>query len=94
MAWQSPDRRTRASLRERGHMRGRPTRKRVAVLCAALLIPASGALGCGAVEDQVRDRANEEVTRQQQNAEDRINQEITRAEDRIRQEATRALEGQ
>ena len=69
-------------------------RKKVIVLCAALFIPVSGITACGTVEDQVRDRANEEVTRQKQRAEDRIQQEVTRAEDRVRQEVTNALEGQ
>ena len=69
-------------------------RKRFIVLCAVLSVSLFGISACGAVEDQVRDRANEELTRQQQNAEDRIRQEATRAEDRVRQEVTRALEGQ
>ena len=54
-------------------------RKRFIVLCAVLSVSLLGIGACGVVEDQVRDRANEELTRQKQNAEDRVRQEVTRA---------------
>ncbi|CAN5645293.1 hypothetical protein BH24ACT20_BH24ACT20_01980 [soil metagenome] len=54
-------------------------KKKFAVVCSALLISMSGVLGCGAVEDQVRDRANDEVNKQKQKAEDRVKKEVTKA---------------
>lgn len=54
--------------------------------------------GCGAVEDEVRQRAEEEVDRQSQRLEDRVNQEIdersTQVEDRVEEEVTGLLDGE
>ncbi len=54
-------------------------KKKFVVVCSALLISISGITGCGAVEDQVRDRANDEVNKQKQKAEDRVKKEVTKA---------------
>lgn len=74
---------TGVKIREQIYEGSKSMRKRFIVLCAVLSVSLLGIGACGAVEDQVQDRANEELPRQKQNA-----------EDRIRQEATRALEGQ
>lgn len=68
-------------------------KKKLVLLCAAAILPLSGGVACATVEQEVRDRANEEVDRQKRNVEERVRQEATKAEDRLRQEATNALEG-
>ena len=56
-------------------------KKKIVVLLMATLVSVTGATGCGAVQDEV-----------QQQAEDEVNQQRTRAEQRLQQEQTRALE--
>lgn len=54
-------------------------RNKLVLLGAVLVISTSGVTGCGALGDQVRDRANEEVTKQKQKAKDKVKQEVTKA---------------
>ena len=54
-------------------------RSKFVTLGIVLVISASGITACSAVEDQVRDQANEEVTKQKQKAEDKVKQEVTKA---------------
>ncbi|WP_119070087.1 hypothetical protein [Rubrobacter indicoceani] len=63
---------------------------------ALLVFIVLSAAACGAVEDEVRQRADEEINRQQQRVEERVNQEInersTQIEDRVEEEVTGLLE--
>lgn len=72
-------------------------RKPVAVFLVALF-SMSGVFACQAVEDEVRQRADEEIDRQQQRVEERVDEEInersTQIEDRVEEEATNLLEGE
>jgi DNA-binding PadR family transcriptional regulator len=68
-------------------------RRRLTVFVMAALIAVSGA-ACG-VEDQIRDRANEEVDKQKQRAKDEVDKQKKRVEDevekKISEESTRIL---
>lgn len=70
-------------------------RKPIAVFLVALF-SLSGVFACQAVEDEVRQRADEEVDRQRQRVEDRVDKEIneqsTRIEDRVEEEVTNLTE--
>ena len=55
--------------------------KKLAALVAAVVIGGFGA-GCG-VEDQVRDRANDEIDKQKQRANEEIDKQKQRAEDEL-----------
>lgn len=70
-------------------------RKSIAVFLVALF-SLSGVFACQAVEDEVRQRADEEIDRQQKRVEDRVDEEIneqsTRIEDRVEEEITNLTE--
>jgi hypothetical protein len=56
-------------------------RRRLTVFVMAALIAVSGA-ACG-VEDQIRDRANDEIDKQKQRASDEIDKQKQRVEDEV-----------
>ncbi|CAN5664515.1 MAG: hypothetical protein M3494_18100 [Actinomycetota bacterium] len=70
-------------------------RKPAAIFLVALF-SLSGVFACQAVEDEVRQRADEEIDRQQQRIEERVDEEIneqsTRIEDRVEEEITNLTE--
>lgn len=69
--------------------------KRFAIIALASIF---GLFACQAVEDEVRQRADEEIERQQQRVEERVDEEInersTQIEDRVEEEVTGLLEGE
>jgi F0F1-type ATP synthase membrane subunit b/b' len=67
-------------------------KRRFAVFSVAALVAVLGAASCQTVEDEVRNRAQEEVDRQRQWVEEEVDRKRTRAEDRVAEEATRLLE--
>lgn len=69
-------------------------KRRFVVFCVAALVAVFGAASCQTVEDEVRNRAQEEVDRQRQRVEDEVDKQRKRAEDRVSEEATRLLENE
>lgn len=65
---------------------------RLAILCATALVSVSGLGACGTVEDEVRNRAQEEVDRQRQRVEDEVEKGRQQVEERVTEEATQLLE--
>lgn len=69
--------------------------KRFVIIALAAVF---GLFACQAVEDEVRQRANEEIDRQQQRVEERVDEEInersSQIEDRVEEEVTGLLEGE
>jgi sensor domain CHASE-containing protein len=78
-------------------MEGGGLRKPAAVFLVALF-SMSGVFACQAAEDEVRQRADEEINRQQERIEERVDEEIdersTQIEDRVEDEVTGLLEGE
>ena len=68
---------------------------RIAINLVSLSMFAGG-FACQAVEDEMRQRAEEELDRQQQRVEKRVDEEInersTQIEERVEEEITRQLE--
>lgn len=52
-------------------------KRKLTVLLAVALVPVFGTVACATVEDELRDRAKEEVDKQRQRAEDRVSEEAT-----------------
>ena len=69
--------------------------RRLAIILVSLSMFAGG-FACQAVEDEVRQRAQEELDRQQKRVEKRVDEEInersTQIEERVEEEITRQLE--
>lgn len=65
---------------------------KIVILFAAALVSVSGATACGAVEDEVRNRAQEEVDKQRQRVEDEVEKGRQQVEDRVNKEATKLVE--
>lgn len=70
-------------------------KKKFAIITVAAVF---GLFACQAVEDEVRQRAGDEVDRQQQRVEERVDEEInersTQIEDRVEEEVTGLMEGE
>lgn len=67
-------------------------KRKLTVLIAAVLVSISGlgfAASCSAVEDEVRDRAREEVDKQRQRVEKEIDKQRQKAEDEIKKQRER-----
>ena len=68
-------------------------KRKLTIFVMAVLVAVSGA-ACG-IEDQVRDRANEEVDKQKQRAKDEVDKQKKRVEDKVEkkisEESTRIL---
>lgn len=68
-------------------------KKKFAIIAVAAVF---GLFACQAVEDEVRQRADDEIDRQQQRVEERVDDEIneqsTRIEDRVEEEITNFTE--
>lgn len=69
-------------------------KRKIAILCTTALVSISGATSCGAVEDEVRNRAQDEVDKQRQRVEDEVEKGRQQVEDRVNNEATKLLEDQ
>lgn len=67
-------------------------KRRFAILFVTALVSVLGAASCQTVEDEVRNRAQEEVDRQRQRVEDEVDKQRKRAEDKVSEEATRLLD--
>lgn len=65
---------------------------KLAILFVTALVSVSGAAACSAVEDEVRNRAREEVDKQRQRVEDEVEKGRKQVEDRVNQEATKLVE--
>ncbi len=63
-----------------------------AILFITAFVSISGATACGAVEDEVRNRAREEVDKQRQRVEDEVNKGRKQVEDKVNKEATKLVE--
>lgn len=72
-------------------------KKRIAAVVATALVSVSGAAGCGAIQDEVQQRAEDEIqrgrTQIEQEVEQRIQQERTRAEQQIRESLQQTTQG-
>ena len=66
-------------------------KRRSVVLLASVLVSAFGAAACGA-EEEIRQRAQDEVDERRQQAEDRLQEERTRIEREVQEGRTRAEE--
>jgi sensor domain CHASE-containing protein len=67
-------------------------RRKLAVVLVGVLAAVSGVAACGVVEDEIRQRAQDEVDRQQQRLEEEVEKGRTQIEQRVEEEVTRALE--
>lgn len=66
--------------------------KKITILITTALVSMFGVAACGAVEDEVRNRAQEEVDKQRQRVEDEVEKGRKQVEDRINKEATKLVD--
>lgn len=66
-------------------------KKKIAILFVTALVSILGATACGAVEDEVRNRAQEEVDKQKQRVADEVEKGRQQVEDKVK-EATKLVE--
>lgn len=67
-------------------------KRRIVILSVTVFVSIFGAAACGAVEDEVRNRAQEEVDKQRQRVEDEVEKGRKQVEDRVNKEATKLVE--
>ncbi len=68
-------------------------RRRIAVLCVAVLVSILGTTACGGIgedvrqraEDEVRQQAEEEIQQMRTQVEDEVERGLTQAEDQVRE---------
>lgn len=65
---------------------------KISILFITALVSIFGVAACGAVEDEVRNRAQEEVDKQRQRVEDEVEKGRQQVEDRVNKEATKLVE--
>ena len=69
------------------HLGRRSMKRKLLVLFVAALVPLSGAVACGGVEEEIRQRAGEEVDKGRQ----RIEQEVDKGRTQLEQEVTQRV---
>ena len=69
------------------HVEGTDLKRKLLVLFALALVPLSGTAACGGVEEEIRQRANEEVEK----GRDRVEQEIDKGRTQLEQEVTQRV---
>lgn len=66
-------------------------KRKIAILFVTALVAIFGAAACGTVEDQVRNRAQDEVDKQKQRVSDEVEKGRQQVEDKVK-EATKLVE--